>query len=186
MEDGKETKMTKVKRLWMVVLLVAALMTTVVGVAGARPNSSPHHGPLVVMTIPAGYFNPMNNTCAYVNSGAGLWMTAGGCGFYAPVNFPGQATTGYHSAQVKALVMWVTDNSANDVTLTLFKIDPTTAGVVTMAHVTSIGQVPGIRSFGDTTIVGNPLFRGHAPILRVAINGPGPVFHGGRIQYVFG
>ena len=43
--------MTKLKRLWMVVLLVVVLMATMAGVAAARPNTTPHHGPLVVTKL---------------------------------------------------------------------------------------------------------------------------------------
>ena len=87
---------------------------------------------------------------------------------------------------VKAVTFWARDASANDAEVTLWKFNPATGGEVKMANFWTSGNAAGLRSWGDTTIAGNPLFPGDVPYLWVWLSSTGLEMVGIRIHVVWG
>jgi hypothetical protein len=177
--------MKKVKKYWMVVLLGGLLMTTLVGVAGARPNDRPAAAISRRITIPAGHFIAGNDNYDYGNYGHYLYNTSGYAEYTAPVVFP----TG-QSVVVESVTLYAHDNDSNDnISLTLFRTDPTAGTQAAMAEIfTSGSSTTDPRNFTDSSIANNPVKHGKGVYLKLGIPDGGLTLkaYGVRIQYHHG
>jgi hypothetical protein len=178
--------MKEVKKYWMVVLLGAVLMSTLVGVAGARPNDRPMAAISRRITIPAGHFIPHGDDDLDLNAGLNIRSESAVAATYfvAPVVFP----TG-QSVVVESMTIYLYDsNSSDDICLTLYKTDPTAGGEVSMAYACSTGSSgTDPRSFTDSSINNNPVKHGKGVYLYLQIEDDTDLrFYGARIQYHHG
>jgi hypothetical protein len=174
--------MRKVKNYWMVMLLGAVLMSTLVGVAWARPNGRPMAAVTRRITIPAGHFIPTKDDWDYNNQGIYVRHESGDGSFTAPVVFPtGQAVV------VESVTLYVYDNDADDdICLDLYRQDPTDASEGSMAYLCSSGNsTTDPRSFTDSSIGYNPVKHGKGVYLWLTIGDYGINLkaYGVRIEY---
>jgi hypothetical protein len=175
----------KVKKYWMVLLLGALLMATLVGVAGARPNDSGMGAISRRITIPAGHFIPKQDDWDYNNHGYWLYNETGSAAYTAPVVFPtGQAVV------VESVTLYAYDNDADDdICLKLERTDHTQAAAATMAFTcTSGSSSTDPRHFTDSSINHNPVKHGQGIYLKLNIDDAGTSLkaYGLRIQYHHG
>jgi hypothetical protein len=118
--------MKKVKRLWMPLLLGALLMATLAGVAGARPNARPEASPaLVDHMFSAQHCVPYYNLAAWIFQAPYVACPTAPCGFACPVKPPHEGLI-----RVQRLAMYVYDNGANDVCISLQHAYPKTGTYV--------------------------------------------------------
>jgi hypothetical protein len=120
--------MKKVKKLWMPLLLGVLLMSTLVGVAGARPNARPEASPaLVDYMFSAKHCNPPSDQTQWRSTATSIMCNnpAGSCGFNCPIKPPHQGVI-----RVQRLAMYAYDNSAGYVCIWLRHMYPKTATFV--------------------------------------------------------
>jgi hypothetical protein len=184
--DWKEREMRKVKNWWMVVLLGAVLMATLVGLAAARPNDTPAGAVTRRITIPPGHFIPCYDHTDWSNWGNYLESETDGSTEWmlAPVVFP----TG-QSVVVESMTLYAYDNNASDeICVYMFQVDVTARHRDSMASVCSSGaSTTDPRQFTDSVIAYNPLKHGKGVYLGVDLQDDTNLFFCGvRIQYHHG
>jgi hypothetical protein len=177
--------MRRAKKYWMVLLLGAVLMSTLVGVAGARPNDRPMAAVTRRITIPGGHFIPTKYTWQWSNNGHYVRNVSGSANYSAPVVFPtGQAVV------VESVTLYVYDNVADaDICVTLYRTDPTGGYEDSMANLCSSGSsTTDPRHFTDSSISNNPVKHGQGIYLwlYIADSGLNLKAYGVRIQYHHG
>jgi hypothetical protein len=182
MTNWKEMAMGQLKKCWIVLLLGAVLMATLMGVAGARPMGAISRR----ITVPAGHFIAHDNNDLYYNGGYQVYSKNDGITeiFTAPVVFP----TG-QSVVVESITLYLYDENASDeACVTLYRTDPTAGDQVSMAAVCSTGSSStNPRSFTDISISNNPLKHGKGVYLWLTIEDNTNLdVYGVRIQYHHG
>jgi pectin methylesterase-like acyl-CoA thioesterase len=175
--------MKTLRRLSIPVLLGVLLIATLVGVASARPNVRPQEQAWMVLTVPASNIHPALGATNYTNLGQ-YFETAGSSWYQAPVNFPAAGEQAVGAVNVKRLTLYAQDNSAADVCVYLSKSYPPTQAEAWMAFVCSSDAAPGTRSFTDTSIVANPVYRTQGAYLEISLNA-GPQINGFFIHYTW-
>lgn len=138
--------MKEVRKLWIPVLLGTSLMTTLVGVAGARPNARPEASPqLRNHMISAHHCMPMNNTTDWEYLPSRLQCNTAACDFFCPINPPHEGLI-----RVQRLAMYVFDNGTGKVCIWLEHVYPKTGTNVerlTNQCTTDNGAVPQVYSY---------------------------------------
>jgi hypothetical protein len=175
----------RVKKYWMVLLLGAVLMSTLVGVAGARPHGRPLGALSRRITIPAGHFIPTTDDWDYLNSGYYVRNVVGDATYTAPVVFPtGQAVV------VESVTLYAYDHDSGDeICVRLYRTDPTSGSEVEMANVCSSGaSTNDPRHFTESSIDYNPVKHGKGVLVWLSIGDYGIDLkaYGVRIQYHHG
>jgi hypothetical protein len=189
--DGKtvswrERGMKKLSKCCKVLLLGAVLMTTLVGVAGARPNGRPLAAVSRRITIPPGHFIPAHDGVAWANYGHYLRSASSAVDehLYAPVVFPT-----WQAVVVESITLYAYDNNTWDgMCVQLYRTDPTSGNEVTMGYVCSTSySTTNPRSFTDSTIFNNPVKHGKGVYVRLTSGDASNLrFYAVRIQYHHG
>jgi hypothetical protein len=118
--------MKKVKRLWMPLLLGTLLMTTLVGVAGARPNARPEANPqLRDWMIDSSNCVIDSDDRDYDFYSEYARCNAGSCIYLCPIKPPHQGLI-----RVQRLALYAYDNAAGNVCVYLTQVYPKTASYV--------------------------------------------------------
>jgi hypothetical protein len=161
------------------------LMSTLVGVAWARPNGRPVAAVTRRITIPAGHFIPTTDNWDYLNYGYYVRAVSGNANYSVPVVFPtGQAVV------VESVTLYAYDDDLDEgICLALKRTDPTAGTEVDMASVCSTGSsTTNPRSFTDSSISYNPVKHGKGVYLFLWIEDFGLSLkaYGVRIQYHHG
>jgi hypothetical protein len=178
--------MTSLKNWWMVVLLGAVLMATLVGVAAARPNDRPAAAVTRRITVPAAFFNPWADGADWFNDGGYIESSKNESGqwFFAPVVFP----TG-QSVVVESITLYAYDyNPTWDILVYLMKTDPTAGdeNVMTSAR-TNSSSTADPRSFTSGLMYSNPVKHGSGVYLVLETEDDTNLrAYGVRIQYHHG
>jgi hypothetical protein len=118
--------MKEVKRLWMPLLLGVLLISTLVGVAGARPNARPEASPaLVDYMFSAHHCIPREDTTDLKFWDRYVECESGTCDLVCPIKPPHEGLI-----RVQRLAMYAYDNTAGSVCITLRHLYPKTGTVV--------------------------------------------------------
>lgn len=156
-----------IKKLWIAVLLGMVLVAGLAGEVGARDRAAVSARKYV--TIPAGHFSPNQDGSDWYNNGDYITLGSGSSGsFIAPVVFPGSGPV-----TVKKLILYAYDTSGTvDISVGLYKTNPSADTKAQMAMANSDGAVPAVREFSDTSITYATIQRSHGVYLRLALGAP--------------
>ena len=110
-------------------------------------------GPVYYRTYGAYEFHPVHSDLTYAPSGAGLYalsIPGGAVSFKAPVDLP-------NGAQVNSISFYVIDNSASNMTLQLYRVEPAASmGQSQIASVSTSGLAIS-TTVRTVTITGTPI-----------------------------
>jgi hypothetical protein len=179
--------MKTAKRLWVPVLLGVLLMTTLVGVASARPNARPQQQAWRVLTVGTPACVPCSDDQDY-GRGEDDWLRcegAAGCCFLCSVYFPAAGEQAVGAVNVKRVTMYAYDNTVGKaVDFMMGKRYPPTKGGATMASGTTIDSSADPQTVVDASIENNPIYRVQEPGI-VLFMGTDLIVYGFFIHYTW-
>jgi hypothetical protein len=164
--------MKNVKTLWIPLVLGALLMSTVVGVAGARPSARPQQQAWRVLTITSSHCVPEKEDTDFSHAGNGLWCLSGICNLLCPVHFPAAGEQAVGAVNVKRVTLFVHDNwDGQRAIAELSKLYPPTGVFHLMAKAESADKANNPQAAIDTSIDNNPVYRTQGPTIWLVVDG---------------
>jgi len=149
-------------RTLLVPVLVAVLVALLVGpavVTAAEPRAVSR-----TVTVPAAAFAPGDDDTGFINDGYQVVVVGPSTNgeFVAPLFLEAEAVT------IRRMTLYAYDNGADDICLTLYRLNPATVDDQVMGEVCSTGAASGVRTF---VLPGTGFTR------RIVNGGYGPYLH---------
>jgi hypothetical protein len=177
---------TRIKRLYIPLVLGVVLIAAVVGVASARPNSRPVEQAWRVLAVPSHACIPEDDTEDWDFELDRLECDVAPCFFVCPANFPAAGEQAVGAVNVKRVTMYVYDNDVGgNVTVTLVKTYPPSGGQVSMASAGTSNSPADPQALVDTSIVNNPIYRVQAPYIYLGMGATNARVYGFFIHYTW-
>jgi hypothetical protein len=177
--------MKKVTKLWAPLLVGVLLMSTLVGVASARPNTRPREQGWLVLTVPSTACFPDQDGYNWAHAAWGVVCNVGLCQFMCNLDFPTAGAAALGSVKVKRVTMFGEDNtSGQGAVFYLYKQYPPTHGFVVMANGSTVDSPSDPQAVIDGTIANNPIYRVQAPYIWLLV-GTSINVYGFHIHYTW-
>jgi hypothetical protein len=178
--------MKGLKRLWALALSSVLLMSIVVGIAAAGPNSRPLEQSWRVLAVPPHACIPRDKAENWTASASFIHCNSATCGFHCPLDFPaaGEQTVG--AVNVKRFTMYAYDNGLREITAVVRKTYPPTGGWEDMASVSSADSPADPQGVMDTSIDANPMvYRSQTPYIDLTIGNNSFKVYGFYVHYTW-
>jgi hypothetical protein len=158
--------MRRLRGLCMPVLVGLLLISTVVGVAGARPTARPEQQAWRVLAIHPDACVPTTDDEDYTRAGTEVHCDDAllGCTFVCAIDFPAAGEQAVGAVNVKRVTMYTYDNHLQtSASFTMTKLYPPSKGAAKMASAETADSPSDPQAVVDTSIANNPVYRVQAP-----------------------